>query len=319
MLSGFVLSYGFFLNRSNKLLINQSLKRYIRLAIPVFLSVMVGYLFLNLGLFRNQEVAKITGSIHFAPLWNFAPNFGRAVYTGILGVFTNGSVEYNPVLWTMQIELIGSFLVFLFLALFGKYKYRWFFYLFVLIFVWNQFLSPFIIGIIICDLYTSSFGERLMQLISKPSTITFLILTVIIGGSVPAFSGDIVNLKYTQIFSPYISAELSPLVWHNLAAVAVLLLALGCKSAQSILGSKPLVYIGKISFALYLLHYFVYATVTSYVFIQIYDKIPYWIVTIICFLVSIPLIILFSAFWTKYVDQKAIFASRLFAKRFSSQ
>jgi len=319
LLSGYVLSYGYFVssNKINKILIKQSLKRYLRLAIPVFISVMVGYILMYLGVFRNQEVANITGSIHFLPLWNFVPELSGAIYTGLIGVFTKGLVEYNPVLWTMQIELVGSFFVFLFLALFGKYKYRWIFYLFALLFLWSQFLSSFIFGIILCDLFTSSFKEKILLFFKRPASITFLLVFVVLGGSVPAYSPDLLGLKYTQIFSPFISAELSPLIWHNIAAVSLLILVISNQKAQKIFASRPLIYIGEISFALYLLHYFVYATITSLVFLRTYQSMSYWAVTLLCFIISMPIIFLVSSLWTAIIDRKSITISRKFADRFA--
>ena len=317
LLSGFVLSYNYFSKKSNKQLINQSLKRYIRLAIPVFVSVMVGYTLLYLGLFRNQEVAILTGSIHFAPLWNFEPNLAVALYTGIIGVFTSGTVEYNPVLWTMSIELVGSFLVFLFLALFGKYSHRWIFYAFALIFTWNQFFGAFILGIIICDMYTSPVFNRIQEILKRPSSVLLLFMLVVLGGSVPAFSADLGMVKYSQIFTPYVSPESASFVRHCIAAIAILLLVLTVKRLQLILGSRLFTFFGKISFGVYVLHYFVYATITSYIFLRLYQRMPYWGVTLLCFIISVPIIILISAAWTHLVDRRAIFLSRQFAKRFT--
>ena len=51
--------------------------------------------------------------------YDFTPDLSSAVNEGTWGAFT-GTVRYNLPLWTMQLELIGSFLVFGFLALFGQ-------------------------------------------------------------------------------------------------------------------------------------------------------------------------------------------------------
>lgn len=41
-----------------------------------------------------------------------SPFFLDALYSGGVGAFIYGDNRYNPVLWTMQIELLGSFIIY---------------------------------------------------------------------------------------------------------------------------------------------------------------------------------------------------------------
>lgn len=57
-------------------------------------------------------------------MWNFTPNFFDALQQGTWGIFATGEDSYNPVLWTMMFEFIGSMIIFFVLSLFGGMKHR---------------------------------------------------------------------------------------------------------------------------------------------------------------------------------------------------
>lgn len=121
--------------------------------IPAIVSILIAYVFLKLGLYRNIEVAQITGSSGWlGRFWNFPADLGQALYEGLYGVFV-GRDSYNTSLWTMQVELIGSYMLFMILVLFGKLKYRWTFYLAFGLILFQTAYPSFILGIAICDIY----------------------------------------------------------------------------------------------------------------------------------------------------------------------
>ena len=90
-----------------------------------------------------------------------------------MGMFTSGQANYNPVLWTIQLEFIGSFLVFGVCFLFASSKYRWLVYLALIIAFMNVWLFGFITGMILADLYVNkkSFFEKL----NHPATYLLLL------------------------------------------------------------------------------------------------------------------------------------------------
>jgi peptidoglycan/LPS O-acetylase OafA/YrhL len=129
VLSGFVLSQKFFLTKSATVVISSAIRRYIRLMIPALGSVLLTYLVLRAGFIQSHAVAAVTGSEWLGSFWNFQANFFEALYQGLYGVFFTEFTTYNTSLWTMHIELYGSFLVFMFLLLFGKLEKRWVVYI----------------------------------------------------------------------------------------------------------------------------------------------------------------------------------------------
>jgi peptidoglycan/LPS O-acetylase OafA/YrhL len=120
-LSGFVLTYKYFQKHNQKDLHRQAAKRYFRLAIPIFCIVVVAYLLIANGAMSNvHAVAQLTGSLEAARIFDFAPNLPQALYDATIGVLVDKNVVFNPVLWTMSVELIGSFVVFGLAALIGN-------------------------------------------------------------------------------------------------------------------------------------------------------------------------------------------------------
>lgn len=156
VLSGFVLTIGYFQTGDKKIIQKLATKRYLRLMLPAAVSILLVWLILSFGLNANKNIAEgisLAGSS--SSLWTFNPNFFEALWQGILGIFTTSlnAEHYNPVLWTMQYEFIGSFLVFLIALLFGKSKNRWIVYLFAGILTFNTWYIGFIIGMVLADLY----------------------------------------------------------------------------------------------------------------------------------------------------------------------
>jgi peptidoglycan/LPS O-acetylase OafA/YrhL len=142
VLSGFVLTRGYFLNGRIQQLQNSALKRYFRLMPAVAISVLLAYLLLRFQLFFNHDAAAITGSMGLDELWSFPANAAEATNQALYQAFitgTTGPRSYNPVLWTMQIEFLGSFLVFGAAALFGQHAKRHWMYLLLLIGTWQTY------------------------------------------------------------------------------------------------------------------------------------------------------------------------------------
>jgi len=178
VLSGFVLSLTFFQKRSTRALGSAALRRYPRLMFPVAASILLTWALMSMGAICNQATAQLIhanqgvtydphalrgASHHWLVLWyNFTPDFLTALHQATWVAFT-GLANYNLATWTMPIELIGSFLVYGFLALFGGMRKRWLLYAIccALIIVRDDPLPvagtynmlSFVLGMALCDLW----------------------------------------------------------------------------------------------------------------------------------------------------------------------
>lgn len=114
VLSGFVMAAA--AERRAPYLIGNVLTRYLRLAVPVLTSVLLAYLWLSLMPTAARDLAATLDApsrwltyTEQAPL----PGLPAAIHDGLAGSFITGMSGFNNVLWAMQIELVGSVLLFL--------------------------------------------------------------------------------------------------------------------------------------------------------------------------------------------------------------
>lgn len=116
VLSGFVIPLRLFRSGRSRAVVEAAAKRWPRLAGLTLLAVLFAYALFRLGLFHYREAGHLTGSDWLAsyggaaPGKTPAPSLAGAVHEGLIGAFLNNNDAYDPVLWTMRHELLGSFL-----------------------------------------------------------------------------------------------------------------------------------------------------------------------------------------------------------------
>ncbi|MEP7241982.1 MAG: acyltransferase [Devosia sp.] len=115
-LSGYVLTIRRWRRDDNPPYWLTAFRRYVRLTIPIFVASMLYFAVMALGLAPVGPASVIIENR--APVGvfgNFEPNFLEALRFGVLYAYWPGFYHaYHPFLWTMFIELWGSFLVFFF-------------------------------------------------------------------------------------------------------------------------------------------------------------------------------------------------------------
>jgi peptidoglycan/LPS O-acetylase OafA/YrhL len=253
VLSGFVLSLSFFQKGSSKGLGSAALRRYPRLMFPIAGSILLTFLLMKAGAicsgstaeFMHQRqgisdpLASLKESYYLLMVWyNVSPDFFAALRESVWGAFT-GVARYNSVLWTMPIELMGSFLVYGFLALFGGLRNRWLLYAIVgaLAVVRDYppstagayFVLDFVLGMALCDLWVHNQRTWHKSLPLAPALV-------------------VVGLALLAVpFKP-------------LAAVLIIAATAASPRLQELLSSRGFAFLGKVSFGVYLVHMAVFCS-----------------------------------------------------------
>lgn len=242
LMSAFVLSLGYFKYGAHYIP-SASIRRYPRLVLPcIGAGIFFSFCILILQLFGSDTGnAKI-----LSPIW-------EAAYRAPL----TGQVKYNGPLWTISWEIYGSFLIFAMLALFANA--RFFGWLCVAAIAWyaNTNYLPFIIGMWMCWLIA---GNNLFSLRNLPSPVLNTIATITLACAFLLMSYP---FKRDGIIIP---EHLNLISWtgdwekdyrNNIMIGAIIIFIVVCvwSPAQRILSHKSLIYLGKISFSAYLLHY----------------------------------------------------------------
>ena len=243
VLSGYVLTKSW--GEKQDLAVARSLaaRRYFRLAGPVLGSALFAFSLMSLGLYYSPDVAKITSSAWLKGMWNVTPNFFEAVREGLFGAIFRGEVSYNPVFWTMRIEFIGSLLILAYRCLTssrGSQIVGATIYLILTASIapgeWIAYLA-FLLGTHLNDMPTVKRRSVLYAL-----GLTGLYLGGADGSRLYAWLG-------------YIPIEALTRNWlAGVLGATMLVYAVKAGAASSILRSRPVQFLGRISYSLYLVH-----------------------------------------------------------------
>ncbi|MBI3234465.1 MAG: acyltransferase [Bacteroidetes bacterium] len=293
-MSAYVISIGLFKNNQPPKL-KLFIKRYIRLSAPVLAASLISFVLLASGLIYNQQVAKLQG-VDLNKGWLqsmlfFDADFFMALKTSLWNCFFNydDTNTYNAVLWTMGKELWGSFICFAFIGLFRKTSFRFLIYMLVAAMslkfdsIWPL---SFILGLGLCDLHynpasaaiTNHPAIRRIEKHFKESPLIYLYLLPLI-----ALGGQ---KNYYTLSNTFISFGIVFIcIYHG--------------HLTQLFSSKILVYLGKISFSLYLIHLGVICSLTSYLYMQ---EVPVFLN------ISASLIVMFivAHLFQKYIDKKTV-------------
>lgn len=293
VLSGYVLSYAILSKKDIPLKIkSMSLKRYPRLAIPAGISCLIAFFILSIPV----DTSSILGN-WMQKYGASDPVFLNAIYEGFVGSFLFGYINTNWVLWTMQIELIGSFLLFALL-----YVY----YLNKRLFVPVALIAPLPFILIsptfMLGMFAFIFGALFYlygRKISTPISITFLLIGLYFAGI------HSTSNSYT-LFTSILGTKTYVLL-NFLAGIFIVYSVLMNETLSKILDKKALVKLGSLSFSIYLLHIPLIYIIAVPSFNIILDLSNNYVVSAISSSIILIIITLFfSHFYSKYIDQLSI-------------
>lgn len=315
VLSGFVLSIGYFQTKNKAIIKKLAASRYLRLMLPALASVLIAYAVMASGLsgVLASAAATIGGGSGYMTALQFDASFLDALKNGAIEVFVSDRHPYNTVLWTMFIEFWGSFMVFGFLLLFAKLKHRWLAYVGLSILTFNTWFLPFVIGVVIADLYANGWFKKIKH---QKYIVPALLTGAVAFGAFPhqRVRGTVYeNLNIIQALLPNIDRKM---FFVTLAATMLLVAVLMSKSLASWL--QRVSWLGKYTYSLYLTHKFVLFVFASFVFLAFlpmgYNKAVFFAVAL-----SIPMFALVTYVFEKYVDAPSIRLASRFARIFTRE
>lgn len=293
ILSGYVLTQRFFQTGDYKILEGMAVRRYPRLMIPVLGSVIFVYILLKMHMLTPTESM---------PTWEEIPSIYAILLNGLYGVFFNGDNSFNAPLWTMKTEFLGSMIVFMMAALFGKSRHRFLFYIGALVFFKISNLTVIIIGMIIADLYNSSDLK-----IYKLQNEFLLLLVFLLGSYFGCYHKD-------SVFYYWMGKNISSTVnlfLMTVGASLILISVLNSNILKTLFSSKIFVFLGKISFSLYLTHSIILHSFSTN-FYNWYNAFSgdTTLSTYLTLLLTIPVVITTAYFFMIIVDNTGVTVSK---------
>lgn len=245
VLSGFVVSRA--AHRKDPLPLTVGL-RYLRLTIPMLASVLIAWLLLTAFPTEATKLASITGTPWLSRTFNgVIPSLLQAIKDATYEVYLRGQSRFNNVMWSMRWELIGS------VAIYGVYAFTHrssyivaiFIALFVLL-VWKgppYYYEAFVLGVLMQEAWTHS---RLKQVVPTLALIIGLILGSESAGFAHRYALDFLPLALRP-------GEKDGMIYPIAAALVVY----GCLMSAPVskfLRITQCLFLGRISFGLYLMH-----------------------------------------------------------------
>jgi peptidoglycan/LPS O-acetylase OafA/YrhL len=342
VLSGFVLTFRGFEGRGPTVFFRGALKRWPRLALPVMTSTIVSGLLLANGLYANAEVGTMTDSAwlagYFGPSpYAHWPDVLAAAYEGSVATFLFRAHYFNSVLWTMYFEFFGSFLTFGFAYILWLARNYWLLAAAIVmaIVAWlcHPFFLCFICGTVLAKLYASPTAwQRTLEFLFlgrlKPLMIVFwaMVIVFLLGyheALVPRVGPTGVYAFAKPLFEA--SRLMTRVAFHAAGSILLLLLVLGLAQARTHLGGKLGAYLGAMSFPIYLTHFIIICSLSSWAYLAAQSVLGQgpalvalvFAVTVVgTFVTAVPLMFL-DQWWLQFLRniEKKAFAHRPPAKQ----
>jgi peptidoglycan/LPS O-acetylase OafA/YrhL len=308
VLSGYILTRRFFASGETRSLMKGAVKRWPRLAGPVFVTTLASYLLFYFHLYHFDKAGLKSGSpwltefgdsflsaagpnltvqsIHY---WNMLQN-------GLFLTFFRGDALFDSSLWTMHPELVGSFVAFgaaplllearrvsvwatLWLSLMAMV---------ILHFIWAD-LTAFPIGVAIAALLPRNYALR--PVFAVPAILLALYLLGYPGTAVGAYA----------MFG-WLAAHGMPYGYPYSAGAAILIGVIETfPPIRQVFSGKISAFLGDLSFPIYLLHVLVICSIGSAVYLRFGPILAIISVFVISILVSLPMM-KFNNWWIAKVN-----------------
>jgi peptidoglycan/LPS O-acetylase OafA/YrhL len=300
LISGYSISYNFLQNRSDENLITSSaFRRYFRLTIPALFSCIIAYCLLKLHLYYIVRVSQITQNL---PVILPSPDFIEMIKFALYDQYFDFKLEtsYNSVLWVMRFMLFGSMLIYSFLAIFGKVRNKLFFYI-ILIFLFHRtFYLAFILGMILCNLDV----DKILQKMNKVLLFIILLISVYFS-SFKTIKFPFCNILNIYVINNYFSNFLAS--FYNIVGAFLLIFVISRSTLlKRMFSSKIPIFIGKISFSIYLLHLIIICSLSSYIYLILINQISYNSSFFVTAIITIIITLISSYIFYNYIEVKSI-------------
>lgn len=301
VLSGYVLSRSMLKKQSSlKNLVGSIIKRYPRLAIPSTVSCIVAFLFYSI------DVNKSNISEWAFWIGNLDISLSSAIYNGAISPYIYGNSAYNWVLWTMQIEFIGS--VFIYIYCFTLQKTSKQFILIMTVILLSVYIFSYGFDKYLFFGYFSFLLGMLLFVfdIKTPKLISYVLFIIGLYLSGVHYNSDSYKFLYESNLTPYIRMDNIYQILNFIGGSLVVSSIISGRLFNIVLNKKSLVWLGKLSFSIYLVHLPVTYLFGFSSFNLFYDSIGFFPSAILSSAIILIVTILLSIPFVKYVDSISI-------------
>lgn len=127
VISGFLIYYAHSYDNTGKRQVKMALSKYFKPLAGIFLTNFLAYALQKVGAMRNIDASVIAHSEYqIASYYQNKASIIRLFYESLIGIYLDDpfKIYVNP-LWTMKIEILGSFFLIILLSLSKQVKRNW--------------------------------------------------------------------------------------------------------------------------------------------------------------------------------------------------
>jgi peptidoglycan/LPS O-acetylase OafA/YrhL len=245
VLSGFVVSKA--AHRNDPLPLTIGL-RYLRLTIPMLASVIIAWLLLTTFPVEASKLGAMTGTPWLTKTFNgHIPSLLAAIKDATLDAFLHGQSRFNNAMWSMKWELIGSVAIYSVYAFIHRSAYIVATSIAVFgLLLWKgppYYYEAFVFGVLIQEAWTHSRLKRVAPTLA-------LIIGLILGSESAGFAQ-----RHGLGFLPLtLRPGEEAGMFYPIAAALVVYGCLLSSPVSKFLQQTQCLFLGRISFGLYLIH-----------------------------------------------------------------
>jgi peptidoglycan/LPS O-acetylase OafA/YrhL len=310
ILSGYVLSFSH-LGEAGRVpkLVLAIIKRPIRLGGLIWFTLILSALIWYFGHYYNVPTAELTRSKPwFSGFWAGSFDAGHWLLTMLSATFSQGNT-YNPPLWTIKTELYGSIMVYVFLLLIGNWRYRMLVLLLLIMAFYNSLYQGFWFGLLAADIV-----KHRSWLANKKSYISWILLALFLYFvNFPRYVSD--EFRAGTIYRFWPSDAGFDGGYPMLAAVLAFVLVLTSPALKAWLLHPVWQFLGRISYALYLLHFLLLGSFSSWLFLRLTPGMSYGSAFLIVTGSGLVLAVLMAYVATRWVDEPVIGLSHIIERK----
>ena len=317
VLTGFVLNHSFFKRRTaQKSLLQKSTARYVRLTLPVLASLLFAWLLIQLGL---MDLKSLYSQADFYHAYDFStpPSLTEVLLQAFWHTPFMGIDRYNPPLWTIFFEVIGSLLIFCLHALFSYCAktshasvYRLLLYSCALTLSYNSLFLGFFLGMILYECYQ----RANLQCLNLRLKSSLSMLLIVIGLLFCSYTTRNLSSLLLSVGLPLNHSLPSGYIVNTWGACILLAGLLLSNRLCRLLSQPAMLCIGRLSFPLYITHFLVLYSVSTNLFILMPIE-NYAIRVCLSISLTFPVIFLVAYLFECLVNQPSIKISSTLSRR----
>jgi len=300
VLSGYVLTIPYFNGDASLPLKRRLYGRYLRLNLPIAAAVMLSYLAYRLHLYQNTAASSLSGSLWLQNYFPGGISLTTMVEEGSFKSILLGRWTFDPPLWTLRIEFIGS--LFLLLYYLAKPQHK-------------TVLPAAIVFLLLYAIYPGDFlffmaifmGSFLNRvLLSKKWTWAVFITGFYFG----AFQFQCCIYDFLPSIRLSDVETLDKKSFYVCTGAVLMTAAIVNGFGRRVLESRFAQFLGGISFSLYLLHFIVLSSLACVMYIKLPKTPFYFLLTFMAYIVTCCVA---SKIFSITVDKPAIAISHKFS------